>query len=159
MVQVYVQDVSLNADVPGHAEIKQWAKTTLRECEYHDVELTIRVVDEPAISALNQRFRSKKGSTNVLAFPFVDPPGLNTNLIGDVVVCAPVIAREAKHSSQSLIEHWAHIVVHGVLHLCGYDHQRHVEAQTMQQVECAVLKQLGFSDPYAEPTIAIGTEK
>ena len=97
---------------------------------------------------MNQRYRSKSGPTNVLSFPFEDPPGVESDELGDIVVCAPVVDREAVEQGKTAQEHWAHMVVHGVLHLCGYDHIDDKDADEMENEETRILTGLGFPAPY-----------
>jgi len=108
----------------------------------------VRIVDEAEITALNRQYRGKDGATNVLSFPFEAMAGVETGQLGDVVICAPVVAAEAVTQGKSLQAHWAHIVMHGVLHLLGYDHHRDAEAQEMEALETRLLASLGFPDPY-----------
>ena len=111
--------------------------------------MTVRVVDEAEGAALNERYRGRSGPTNVLAFTFDAPELPSLRILGDVVVCAPVAAREARESSKRLDAHWAHLVVHGTLHLLGYDHEEPRSAREMEAIEREVLGGLGYSDPYA----------
>ena len=108
----------------------------------------IRIVNERESAALNTRYRRKPKSTNVLAFPFEPPVGVASVILGDLVICAPVVNREAKAKSLAPAAHWAHMVVHGIMHLRGYDHQSRREAAIMERKEAAVLAKLGFADPY-----------
>ncbi|MBT3196194.1 MAG: rRNA maturation RNase YbeY [Gammaproteobacteria bacterium] len=114
-------------------------------------ELTIRIVDEAEGEALNERYRQKPGATNVLSFPFEAPEGvpLLPLPLGDLVICAPIIVREAEQQGKVEQAHWAHMVVHGLLHLLGMDHLTEAEAMVMEAKEREVLSRLGFSDPYA----------
>jgi probable rRNA maturation factor len=114
-----------------------------------DAELSIRLVDAAEGRALNQRYRGKDYATNVLSFPVELPAGVTVPLIGDLVICAPVVAREAKEQGKSGREHWAHLTVHGVLHLMGYDHMLDMQAEVMESLECQILATLGIADPYA----------
>ncbi len=114
-------------------------------------ELTVRIVGETESAALNERFRNVMGATNVLAFPYDKSPyegSKETDLIGDLVVCAPVLEREAVAQGKALSAHWAHILIHGSLHLIGYDHQNIEDAQAMEDRERDLLGSLGFEDPY-----------
>jgi len=136
-------------DVPTATKVQRWAEAALECIDQESVSLSVRVVDEKEITDLNQRYRSKRGSTNVLSFPFEDPPGVESDELGDVVVCAPVVDREAHEQGKSVEEHWAHMVVHGVLHLCGYDHIEDRDAEKMESEETRILTGLGFPEPYA----------
>ena len=111
--------------------------------------MTVRVVDEAESAALNHRYRRRVGATNVLAFSFDAPELPSLRILGDVVVCAPVAAREARERSTRLDAHWAHLVVHGTLHLLGYDHDEPGPAGEMETLEREILDELGYPDPYA----------
>lgn len=113
-------------------------------------EVVIRIVGESESARLNQRYRGKHGPTNVLAFPAGDTmaPGSEPKPLGDIVICGPVVAREADEQQKPLQEHWAHIIIHGCLHLCGYDHELEAEAERMESRERALLSELGIPDPY-----------
>jgi len=136
------------AEIPTALEVQQWAEAALAGAQLDSVSLSVRVVDEPEIADLNQRYRSKIGPTNVLSFPFEDPPGVQSDELGDVIVCAPVVDREAQEQGKTVTEHWAHMVVHGVLHLRGYDHVDDDDAETMEGEETRILTGLGFPAPY-----------
>ncbi len=139
-------------DLPNHDAFQQWAEAALATGDQLR-ELTIRVVDEAEMTLLNHRYRHKSGPTNVLSFPFDAPlPQLDTGLLGDVVLCAPVVEREAALAHKSVAAHWAHLVVHGVLHLQGHDHQDADSAAVMEQIETRILMALGYPDPYTEFT-------
>ncbi len=114
-------------------------------------ELTVRIVGEIESAALNERFRNVMGATNVLAFPYDESPfegSTESELIGDLVVCAPVLEREAVAQDKALSAHWAHILIHGTLHLVGYDHQNIEDTKAMEERERDLLGSLGFEDPY-----------
>lgn len=112
------------------------------------LELTIRIVDEEEGALLNKRYRKRNGATNVLSFPYESPADVPQVILGDIVICAPVVAREAQISGTSAQAHWAHLVVHGILHLCGFDHKTHKQAESMEGLEISILADLGFPDPY-----------
>lgn len=142
--------------VPENRDVLGWVESTLNNIEQDNkgrgddsVSLSVRVVDENEIADLNQRYRMKAGPTNVLSFPFEDPPGVESDELGDVIICAPVVQREAAEQGKSETAHWAHMVVHGVLHLCGYDHVDDADADVMESRETAILTGLGFPAPYA----------
>ena len=128
--------------------IAHWAQAALEGHERY-VEVGVRIVDESEIIELNQRFRKKAEPTNVLSFPFEDPPGTQTDVLGDVVVCAPIVSSQAQTEGKPLSAHWAHMVVHGIMHLRGYDHETPEEANAMEHKETRILEGLGFPDPYA----------
>ena len=144
--------LDLQSEVEGGPEeddIRRWIEAVLETEAYTaDVELTVRVVDEDEMAALNARYRHKSGPTNILSFPFEAPPGVELNLLGDLVIAAPVVKQEAREQGKTESAHWAHMIVHGTLHLLGYDHQDTVEAEDMEAREIRILKQLGYSNPY-----------
>lgn len=144
---VDVQFAMVVEGIPGEDAIRQWVLQALPE-DKTDAELTVRIVDEAEITALNRRYRGKDGATNVLSFPYEGIPGVDTALLGDIVICAPVVASEAVAQDKPLDAHWAHIVVHGVLHLLGYDHQHDDHAHEMETRETDLLANLGYPDPY-----------
>ena len=133
--------------VPAEATIQEWAIQALPD-DRKDAEVTIRVVDEAEITALNREYRGKEGATNVLSFPYEAMSGVETALLGDVVICAPVVAMESVAQQKPLEAHWAHMVVHGVLHLLGYDHHKDSEARNMEDHETQLLARLGYASPY-----------
>ena len=135
--------------IPLRDTVVEWVETTLKYIEYkNDAELTVRIVGQEEIVALNETFRKKKGATNVLSFPFEQFADLSIPLLGDIVICAEVVKKEADEQHKSIQSHWAHMLVHGTLHLCGYDHQGEAQAQEMEAVEKSIMNSLGFVDPY-----------
>lgn len=137
-----LQLASQAADIPSVAQFKRWVRAALRV----ETSLTIRVVDEDEGRQLNASYRGKDYATNVLTFPLTEEPFL----MGDIIICAPVVAREAIEQGKSLLAHYAHMTVHGVLHLHGYDHEVDAQADLMEAMEIAIMHKLGFSNPYAE---------
>lgn len=115
-----------------------------------DGELVIRIVDESESALLNERYRDKQGPTNVLAFPAGEMPAPESHpkQLGDIAICAAIVAREAEEQGKQLEAHWAHIVIHGCLHLCGFDHEAELDAKEMEARERALLAELGIGDPY-----------
>ena len=146
-IEVDVQIASEDDDLPDPESLRAWADAAVGS-QKENAALTIRIVDEDEGAELNGRFRHKPGATNVLSFPFESPPGVSTSLLGDIVVCAPVVRREADEQSKSLDAHWAHMVVHGALHLLGYSHDHDSDAEEMEAMETRVLAGLGFDNPY-----------
>lgn len=141
------------AGLPGTEQLRRWAEAALLAPD-GERELTVRIVDEAESAALNAAYRHKQGPTNVLSFPFeASIPEVDTGLLGDVVLCAPVVAREAAAQGKSSEAHWAHLVVHGVLHLQGHDHQQAEQARTMEQLEIRILNELGYPDPYGDDAL------
>ena len=145
-VEVDLQNACDSDSVPAEADLRQWAETGwLREGE---TEVTLRVVDKSESAGLNNRYRGRNYPTNVLSFPFEVPDGVELDLLGDLVICADVVGREAEEQDKTLQAHWAQMVIHGMLHLQGYDHQNDQEAETMESLEVRLLGELGFPDPY-----------
>ncbi len=143
-------DLQLASDaelIPSLAEFQRWADHCLKG-QLETTELCIRVVDEPESQQLNLDYRGMDKPTNVLSFPFEAPPGIALNLLGDLVICAPVVALEAQQQHKPLSHHWAHMVIHGILHLRGYDHIEDDDAQTMETLETQLLAGLDIADPY-----------
>ena len=144
---IEVQYAVAGNTLPPPDAIRHWVSHALQGGG-DDVELVVRIVDEAEMTALNQRYRGKLGVTNVLSFPCEPLPGVASGLLGDVVVCAPVVAEEAFRQGKSPEAHWAHLVMHGVLHLQGYDHHHDRDARRMEALETRLLAGLGFPDPY-----------
>lgn len=159
-VQVELQQASVQADCPGEAEFQSWIAAALQDYG-RDAEIVVRIVDERESAELNASYRGKQGPTNVLSFPFEVPPGLPADqlggLLGDLVMCAPVILREANEQGKSPQSHWAHMAVHGTLHLLGYDHQTDQDAGQMEALETRILAGLGFPCPYESPVYSTYT--
>ncbi|MCG7602007.1 rRNA maturation RNase YbeY [Halomonas sp. McH1-25] len=137
--------------LPGEQELVAWVAAVLAR---HDVapdsEVTIRLVDSEESQALNRDYRGKDKPTNVLSFPFEAPPGMeDVALLGDLVICHAVVAGEAQEQGKPLPHHYAHMVVHGTLHLLGYDHIEDAEADEMEALEREILSDFGIADPYA----------
>ena len=112
------------------------------------VEVSIVLADDAAIADLNLQFRDREGATNVLSFPVSEIEAINHNILGDIVICAPVVVREAREQGKSIDAHWAHMVIHGVLHLLGHDHITKEDAGIMETLETDILANLGYADPY-----------
>jgi len=144
---IEVQYAVASEALPSADEIRTWVSHALQGGG-DDVELVVRIVDEAEMTALNHRYRGKSGVTNVLSFPYEPLPGVSSGLLGDIVVCAPVVAEEAVRQGKSLDAHWAHLVMHGVLHLRGHDHHHDPDACRMETLETQLLAGLGFADPY-----------
>ena len=145
---VEVQRACPASGVPSPAKIARWAEAALAG-RSEGAEMTVRVVGEAEGAALNAHYRRRTGAANVLAFAFDAPELPSLRILGDVVVCAPVAAREAREQSKRLDAHWAHLVVHGTLHLLGYDHDESDSAREMEAIERAILGRFGYPDPYA----------
>lgn len=143
-----LQIASENIDgLPTLEQIEQWATAAVQP-ESDDVEMTVRIVDEAESQALNRTYRAKDRPTNVLSFPFECPTEVSLPLLGDLVICRQVVEYEAAEQEKPLMAHWAHMVVHGSLHLLGYDHIDDSEAEEMESLETKIMQGLGFVDPY-----------
>ncbi|KOQ97940.1 metal-binding heat shock protein [Haemophilus sp. C1] len=133
--------------LPTEEQIVQWATAAVKP-EGDEVEMTVRIVDETESHELNLTYRGKDRPTNVLSFPFECPDEVELPLLGDLVICRQVVEREAAEQEKPLMAHWAHMVVHGSLHLLGYDHIEDDEAEEMESLETQIMQGLGFDDPY-----------
>jgi probable rRNA maturation factor len=141
-LRLAVQFASTAKDLPSRAQVRRWVTAALE----HSAEITVRIVDAEEAQALNQDYRQKGYVPNVLTFEYGEiSPGV---LGGDVVICAPVVEREAREQGKPLKDHYAHMTVHGVLHLQGYDHLDPAEAEAMESREAAILKQFRIPNPY-----------
>lgn len=149
MNEIEIQAIFKSAEQPAHEQIQSWIDAALTDLE-NDTEIVVRIVDEQESAQLNEQYRHKQGPTNILSFPVEVPEGIELNLLGDLVICAPVVEREALEQNKILAHHWAHIIVHGVLHLLGYDHIDDDEAEHMESKEIAILEKLKISNPYTE---------
>lgn len=134
-------------DLPTEEQIVQWATAAVQP-EGDEVEMTVRIVDEAESHELNLTYRGKDRPTNVLSFPFECPDEVELPLLGDLVICRQIVEREAAEQEKPLMAHWAHMVVHGSLHLLGYDHIEDEEAEEMESLETQIMQGLGFDDPY-----------
>ena len=137
---LHFQSLSKDVSLPHKKHFKKWASATLRV----DTEVTIRIVDEAEGRALNLAYRGRDYATNVLTFALTETP----HLIGDIVICAPVVASEALTQNKTLMAHYAHLTVHGILHLHGYDHENEYQAALMEGLEISILQKLGYANPY-----------
>ena len=142
MLSIDVQYASELDGLPTVTQFKRWARKTIRV----DSEITLRIVDEAEGRELNNAYRQKDYATNVLTFPLAEEPFI----IADIVICAPVVAKEAKEQGKALEAHFAHLTAHGVLHAHGYDHEIAEQAELMESVETQILIKLGYADPYAD---------
>ncbi|HHZ70139.1 MAG TPA: rRNA maturation RNase YbeY [Methylococcaceae bacterium] len=149
MVELELQRVCHVDNEPSLNQFELWVETVLAD-QLRDIELVIRIVDEPESTALNEQYRHKSGPTNILSFPVELPVGIEIPLLGDLVICAPVVVREANEQKKLASDHWAHLVIHGVLHLLGFDHIEDQQAELMEAKEIAVLKKLSINNPYIE---------
>ncbi len=148
-MKIAVQRPSRQSGLPTVKQLRDWARLALEDAD-PQCELSLRVVDEAEMSELNRAYRGKRGPTNVLSFPAEMPPGLPLPLLGDIVICAPVVTHEAAEQGKSEMAHWAHMVIHGCLHLLGHDHLKDTEAVRMENLEIALLARLGYPNPYQQ---------
>ena len=133
--------------LPTAEQIEQWATAAVQP-QSDEVEMTVRIVDEAESHELNLNYRGKDRPTNVLSFPFECPDEVELPLLGDLVICRQVVEREAQEQDKPVMAHWAHMVVHGSLHLLGYDHIEDDEAEEMESLETQIMTGLGLADPY-----------
>ena len=145
-ISIDVQFACKDQDLPSATRIRNWVKMSLKGLR-KSAELTVRIVNIGEGTKLNERWRNGKGPTNVLAFP-ANSQAQAPALLGDIVICAPVVRKEALRQSKDLTAHWAHMVVHGVLHLLGFDHDQKRTAAIMESTEIRILRELGYANPY-----------
>lgn len=138
-----------NFALPPQTEFEQWVTAAL-DGSMETVELTIRLVEKDESAALNTQYRDKQGATNVLSFPFEAPADVSLPLLGDLIICAPLVVDESAAQNKTQRAHWAHLVVHGILHLRSYDHIDDAEALEMEGLERKIMAYLGFDDPYMD---------
>ena len=139
--------------LPSDDDLQLWVETALADYN-QDAEILIRIIDTQEMIELNSRYRGKHGATNILSFPFELPDGVEAiDLLGDLVVCAAVLEQEAEQQNKALSAHWAHIIIHGVLHLLGYDHLTNDEAIEMESQEIILLQELHIDNPYQEKEV------
>jgi len=146
---VEVQLASQSDQLPSQDKFQYWIDAVLSD-NSQDLEIVIRIIDEPEMIQFNEQYRDKKGVTNILSFPFDVPDGIESQLLGDLLVCAPIVEKEALAQQKKIEHHWAHMIVHGVLHLLGYDHIENEEAEEMEVLEIKILKKIKIKNPYQE---------
>jgi len=149
MNQIEIQTIFKSNGQPDQEQIQRWVDAAL-EGFNQGTEIVVRIVDEQESAELNEQYRHKKGPTNILSFPVEVPEGIELNLLGDLVICAPILEKEALEQHKALTDHWAHIIVHGVLHLLGYDHIYDDEAELMESEEITILNKLNIKNPYIQ---------
>ncbi|HSX20299.1 MAG TPA: rRNA maturation RNase YbeY [Gammaproteobacteria bacterium] len=148
-IELELQIASEAQTLPHPAQFKEWIANTLAD-KFDNIELTIRIVDVEEMTELNETYRHKQGPTNVLSFPAEIDDSFGMHLLGDIIICAPVVQQEAADGNIDLIAHWAHMVVHGTLHLLGYDHMIPDDADVMEAEETKILTDLGYPAPYGD---------
>ncbi|MGK0499444.1 MAG: putative rRNA maturation factor [Oceanicoccus sp.] len=155
---VDVQVASEDDDHPPPLAIEQWAAAAIKGHK-EDAELTIRIVDNAEITALNHQYRGKDSATNVLSFPADLPAAVELPLLGDLIICASVVNSEAREQHKADADHWAHMVIHGCLHLLGYDHIEDADADIMEGLEIDILAGLAIANPYISTHHALHTSQ
>ena len=150
--QIDIESNSQSLQIPPLAELERWVGAALHSQELKVAEVSIYIVDEEEGQELNEQYRGKDYPTNVLSFPADIAKEVGIPLLGDLVVCAPIVEREAKEQGKTLQAHWAHMLVHGTLHLLGFDHIEDTEAETMETLETQIVTGLGYPAPYQDNT-------
>ncbi|MCC8363893.1 rRNA maturation RNase YbeY [Lysobacter sp. A6] len=148
-LDVSVEYAAPRLGLPAAVSFRKWVAAALKG-RIREADLALRIVGTKEGRALNRHYRGRDYATNVLSFPAELPEGVRLPLLGDIVLCAPVVAREAKEQKKALAAHYAHLTVHGTLHLLGWDHEDPREAECMEQLERTILAEMGIEDPYAE---------
>jgi probable rRNA maturation factor len=144
-----IQRIYQAEGLPRDSQLNGWVEAALAE-KNQGCEIVIRIVDERESSTLNLQYRKKPGPTNILSFTFDAPNNIDLDMLGDLVICAPVVIREAQQQNKTINDHWAHITIHGVLHLQGYDHKEEDEAEAMEAREIAILNKFNIDNPYLQ---------
>ncbi len=150
---IEIQHAIQSGFVPEDSQIKHWVISALNASDVNkfvdnETEVTIRITSEQEITELNKQYRQQDKATNVLSFPYEPMPGVNIPLLGDIVICAEVVNKEALEQNKSCADHWAHMVIHGVLHLLGLDHIADDDAEYMEACEIKILQNIGIANPY-----------
>jgi probable rRNA maturation factor len=148
-IELDVQRATTFEPVPDDRDFARWVDAALRDCK--QAAVTVRIVGRDESRRLNRRYRGKDTATNVLSFPADLPPEIGLPLLGDIVICAPLVDAEAAAQQKPVDAHWAHLTIHGVLHLLGYDHQAPDQTAEMEALEISLLASVGIADPYAAP--------
>jgi probable rRNA maturation factor len=167
VVSVDLQVASSVGSVPDESLVQSWVQDVINEMGIRrECEVSIRIVDEQEGHALNLQYRDKDSATNVLSFPVDDQAMLNLpadvpRVLGDIVICGPIVEREAKEQNKQIEFHWAHLLVHGTLHLLGHDHEEDAQAEEMEAIETRILGKRGVADPYiaSNCTLENGTDQ
>lgn len=148
-MKLVLQKISQEKSIPSHKSFKLWVNTVFNvlSIQQQSFEITIRIVDEDESARLNYYYRHKNRATNVLSFNFAVMPSIEVPIMGDIVICAPITIKEAKAQNKTSEEHFAHLTIHGVLHLLGHDHEKIQDAKKMEKLEVAILGELGYKNP------------
>jgi len=152
MIDLDLQIACDDSNLPSQQQFERWLSAVLKDRK-PQAEVTIRLVDCEESQSLNTQYRGKEKPTNVLSFEFDAPPMIELPLLGDLVICSEIIEREAVEQQKVLNDHWAHMVIHGTLHLLGYDHIIDEEAQVMESLEKQILASIGIDDPYRDDLV------
>jgi probable rRNA maturation factor len=148
-INMEIQNASESVTLPEDKLLIEWADQALDEKNIN-AEVTLRVVDIEEGQFLNKEWRNKDYATNVLSFPVGDTIEQAPDLLGDIVICAPIVEKEAKEQGKEVEAHWAHLIIHGILHLQGYDHESETDAEVMETKEIQILKNIGYKNPYEQ---------
>jgi probable rRNA maturation factor len=146
-IKITLQTITNNTFIPSRYFLQRCVNKALLK-KIGTSEVNIRLISKKESAELNCSYRHKKGPTNILSFPFEPPPGVSSLFLGDLVICAPLVNQEAKQQSKTRLAHWAHLVIHGCLHLIGYDHMDNKDALKMETLEIQLLEDLGYENPY-----------
>ncbi len=146
-IKITIQSLASNTFIPSRYFLQRWVNKALVK-QVGSNEVNIRLVSKKESAELNSTYRHKKGPTNILSFPFEPPPGVSSAFLGDLVICAALVNQQAKQQTKTRLAHWAHLVIHGCLHLVGYDHIHDKDAIKMEAVEIQLLEDLGYENPY-----------
>ncbi|MFZ2485952.1 MAG: rRNA maturation RNase YbeY [Candidatus Rickettsiella isopodorum] len=146
-IKITIQTVTSHTFIPSRYFLQQWVNKAFSN-KIGSSAVNIRLVSKKESAELNNFYRHKKGPTNILSFPFEPPPEISSPFLGDLVICAMLVNQEAKQQAKTRLAHWAHLVIHGCLHLIGYDHIYNKEATQMETIEIQLLKELGYENPY-----------
>lgn len=150
--QIDIENNSQSILIPSQEKCESWITAVLKNQCIDEAEVSVYIVDEDESQELNSQYRGKENPTNILSFPADIPEEVGIPLLGDLVICAPVVEREAQEQQKTVDAHWAHMLVHGSLHLLGYDHIEDDEAELMETLETNIITGLGFSAPYEDST-------
>ena len=146
-IKITIQTITHNTFIPSRYFLHQWVNQALSNQTENKI-VNIRLVSKKESAELNSTYRHKKGPTNILSFPFEPPPEISSPFLGDLVICAALVNQQAKQQAKTRLAHWAHIVIHGCLHLIGYDHIHDKDASKMETIEIQLLEDLGYENPY-----------